>query len=92
MNQTINTMGIVGNVLLVIGYFPQIIKIITTKKAEDLSLMMWINFLVGDLLLLIYAIYTGDYIFSVLFAFFTIGNLVTMALTIKYGKKDLPNV
>ncbi len=80
--------GIIGNVLLVISYIPQIIKLIKTKRGEDLSLLMWISYLAGDLLLAIYAWYTRDYIFFSLFVLFTIFNLIVLGLTLKYsGKK-----
>jgi len=77
--------GIVGNALLVVAYIPQIVKIIKTKKAEDLSIWMWIAYFVGDTLLLIYAITTNDTIFTMLFSFFTVGNFALLGLTYKYG-------
>ncbi len=82
------TIGIVGNALLVLAYIPQIVKLIKTKKGEDLSLMMWINYLVGDILLAAYALYTNDYIFFSLFVLFTFFNIIVLYLTLKYNKAN----
>ncbi len=82
----IQAIGIVGNVLLVSAYLPQIHKTIKTKKAEDLSLLMWLAYFVGDVLLLVYSIATNDAIFTALFTLFTIGNFVLLTLTLKYSK------
>jgi uncharacterized protein with PQ loop repeat len=78
--------GIVGNILMVLGYFPQIFKTIKTHEAEDISLISWLSYLLGDLCLLIYAILTNDGVFVSLFTLFTVGNFTIVALTIKYGK------
>lgn len=82
----LNIIGIIGNALLAVSYIPQIIKIVRTKKAEDLSLLMWLAYLIGDILLTIYAFYTGDIIFTILFILFTIGNFTILALSLKYSK------
>jgi len=84
--QITEIVGIIGNILLVVAYIPQIAKILKTKKAEDISIWMWINYFLGDVLLLIYSIGTGDTIFTMLFSFFTVGNFALLALTYKYGK------
>jgi MtN3 and saliva related transmembrane protein len=78
--------GIVGNVLVLVSYLPQIRKIIVTKSAEDLSLGMWWMYTLGDLLLMIYSIALGDAIFTALFTVFSVENIVVLYLAIKYGK------
>jgi len=88
--QTLQIIGILGNVCLVYAYVPQIKKLIVTKKAEDLSLMMWLSYLTGDILLLIYSSFTNDPIFIVLFTLFTVGNFTIFFLTLKYGKIKIP--
>lgn len=82
----ITGLGVVGNILLAGAYIPQIHKIIVTKSAEDLSLLMWLAYFIGDVLLLIYSILTGDTIFTALFTLFSIANFTILALTVKYGK------
>lgn len=83
-------LGIIGNALMVFGYFPQIRKIIVTRKAEDISLLTWIGYLTGDLCLLVYSLCTSDWVFVSLFSMFTVGNITLITLTIKYGKVRVP--
>jgi uncharacterized protein with PQ loop repeat len=83
--QIFTILGIIGNILLVTAYLPQISKIIKHKHADDLSLLMWINYLIGDFLLLVYAIYQNDAIVASLFTIMTIGNISILFLTFKYG-------
>ena len=82
----ITGLGVVGNILVVLSYLPQIRKTIVTKSAEDISLGMWALVLLGDICLLIYSISTGDSIFTALFTLFTVENLVLFYLALKYGK------
>ncbi|MCC7197820.1 PQ-loop repeat-containing protein [Candidatus Peregrinibacteria bacterium] len=84
--QIFSILGVIGNILLVTAYLPQISKIIKHKHAEDLSLLMWINYLIGDFLLLVYAIHQNDAIVASLFTIMTIGNLAILFLTFKYGR------
>jgi uncharacterized protein with PQ loop repeat len=88
--QILQIIGIAGNILLVSAYIPQIKKIIVTKSAEDLSVLMWLCYSFGDFLLLVYSFFTNDPIFIVLFTLFTVGNLTIFSLTIKYGKVQMP--
>lgn len=89
MDLFMQIIGIIGNALLALAYVPQILKLVKTKKGEDLSLLMWINYLVGDILLAAYAYYTKDMIFGTLFTLFTVFNIVVLALTLKYSKKKV---
>ncbi len=83
-------LGLIGNIFLIISYFPQIKKTIVTRKSEDLSALMWVIILTGDLLMLIYSILQKDTIFVMLFTVFVIENLVMLYLTLKFKpKKDL---
>ncbi len=56
-------MEIFGNILLAIvsvctffSYFPQIVKCLKTKKAEDLSIWSWILWMVSSLSYTLYAV------------------------------------
>lgn len=86
MPSSLQLLGFTGNILLIIGYLPQIIKILRTKKASDISISTWICYFLGDALALIYAISTNDTVFIVLFSVFTFGNFTLIFLTNKYGK------
>lgn len=87
--QIFTILGVIGNILLVTAYLPQISKIIKHKHADDLSLLMWVNYLIGDFLLLVYAIYQNDAIVASLFTIMTIGNVTILFLTFKYGHINL---
>lgn len=78
--------GVLGNVLLALAYLPQIRKTIVSKSAEDLSLSMWVLYVLGDICLLAYSMMTGDAIFTALFTLFTVENAVVLYLAVKYGK------
>lgn len=86
---TLQILGVTGNALMVLGYVPQIRKIVITRKAEDISILTWLGYLTGDLCLLAYALLTNDGVFVSLFTLFTVGNVTLVVLTIKYGKIHL---
>jgi len=85
--QWLPVIGYIGNVFLLIGYTPQIFKILRTKKAEDISIFMWIFYFLGDLFAATYAILSRDLVFTFLFGFFTAGNVILIYLTHKYSPK-----
>ena len=90
-SEIVPIIGFIGNIVVLGGYLPQIFKTWKTRKAEDISIMMWIWYFLGDLLLLIYSVMTNDPVFIVLFAFFTLGNAILIILTKKYGRQSPPH-
>ena len=80
-------LGILGNILLVVAYLPQIKKIIVTKKSEDVSALTWFIIFLGDFCMLAYAVVRNETIFAVLFTIFEIENLVVLYLTLKFKPK-----
>lgn len=79
--------GILANILLVGSYIPQYIKILKTKKGEDISIMMWLVIVTGDVSSVIYAVSRQDYIFTMLFVLFIIENFILIGLAYKYRPK-----
>lgn len=79
-------LGIVGNTLLIAAYIPQIVKMLRTKKAGDVSITMWILWFLGDGCFLAYSLIETDLYSSILFGFFTLGNIVILTLISLYGK------
>ena len=69
-----NYLGILGLVLIALGWIPETLKIIRTKK-NNLNLKFNLLYTLGSLSLTLYAIYLQDTIFIVLnaFAFFMSG-------------------
>lgn len=70
----IELLGILGLILIAIGWLPQVIEIIKTKK-NHLNLKFNLLYAMGSLSLVIYAIYIEDVIFIILngFAFLMSG-------------------
>lgn len=52
----IDILGFVAGFLTTLAFLPQVIKVIKTKKTEDISLVMYIIFTVGVALWLVYGI------------------------------------
>jgi len=53
---TFNTILVIGTVIIIAGYIPQVWKTWRTKSAGDLSLRAWMMWLVGESCVLVYAI------------------------------------
>jgi len=56
----IGIIGIIAGVLTTSSFIPQIIKILSTKKTGDISLIMYIVFMTGMSLWLVYGIFLGE--------------------------------
>lgn len=67
-------LGVIGLVLIAIGWIPEIIEIIKTKK-NNLNLKFNILYVLGSLALVIYAVSINDLVFILLngFAFLMSG-------------------
>lgn len=61
--------GVIGGSIIVASYIPQIMKIVKTKSAGDISLTFVFFIMAGSLLLTIYSAYIGDFIFAFINAF-----------------------
>lgn len=79
-------LGTLGNALLIAAYIPQIVKMLRSKKAEDVSLGMWVLWFFGDACFLAYSLLEKDVYSSVLFGCFSLGNVVILTLIALYGK------
>ncbi|MFA5792805.1 MAG: PQ-loop repeat-containing protein [Candidatus Gracilibacteria bacterium] len=80
-------LGTVGNVILIAAYFPQIIKLLRTKKAEDVSVFSWLLWLIGDSCFLAYSLIEKDIYSTVLFVFYVLLGAIMLFLTHYYTKK-----
>ena len=74
-------------VLMSLGYYPQIYKIIKTKSAKDVSLISYIIFSFGTTTWFIYGIVKKDPIIFFGFIFGVIGSILVLFLKIFYKKK-----
>lgn len=79
-------LGTLGNALLIAAYIPQILKMLKTRRAKDVSLGMWVLWFFGDGCFLLYSILEEDLYSSILFSAFTLGNIIILTLIFLYGK------
>ena len=81
-----------GILLDFISYFPQIIKLVKTKRSIDLSVGTWIIWVTTDVLALVYSfLYTQHLLFFVYYCVMLLFALITLVLAIKY-RKNINNV
>ena len=86
-----DVLGFIAAVLTTAAFFPQVIKIYQTKKAEDVSFLMLIMFITGLLFWIVYA--TQVNALPVLIANVITFILNTIILTLKLiYKKNAENV
>lgn len=85
---TTQLIGIVASVGTGVSLLPQLIKIIREKKADHLSLGMMVVLLSGLILWVIYGYRIEDWIVIISNSVSLLLNLVTIALTIKYRKRN----
>ena len=76
--------GWVGTALVVIAYVPQIYHLLVEKCAWGISILTWIIWLIGSLLLLAYCILRGDLLFIVVQSI----NITAIVTTIFLARKS----
>jgi len=90
MNIFFDTLQLIGGIILTSGYIPQIIKVIRTKSARDLSLSMFGMVLIGLVLMEVYAINLATqnvgWAFLITNSGGLIASIILCTLIIIYGK------
>lgn len=77
--------GIIGGILGVVLYMPQIIKILKTKSAKDLSIWTWVVILANDILWSVWGFGTGNMVVWVPNCIATGLSILTLVLKSRYG-------
>lgn len=77
--------GLIAATLTTIGFLPQAIKSIRTRKTEDISLLMYIIFIIGLLLWLIYGVINRNLPIIISNSVTFIFSAVILSMKIKYG-------
>ncbi len=80
-------LGLIGTLIFVSAYVPQIKHLLKTKDSTGISVASWVIWLVGALLLLIYAVHNRDMVFMVLTVLEVLALLTVIVLSIKYRRK-----
>lgn len=73
-------------ILMSVGHFPQAIRIIKRKSSQDISLSMYLIFMVGAYVWLAYGIVFGIVPVIISFIVAVIGTTSVFVLTLKYRK------
>ncbi len=78
--------GLTAGVLTASSLFPQLIKTIKEKKAEDISLVMLLILLSGICLWIVYGIKRDDFPIIATNSFSLLLNIIMIVLRIKYKR------
>ena len=82
-----SSLGLIGGLIIISGYFPQIVRLLKIKDSTGVSIAAWSVFLLGNLLLLIYAISTKDFVYITLEILSSSAILLIVILSLKYREK-----
>jgi len=83
----VEILGLIAGTLTTISFVPQLIKIVKSKSAKDISLIMFLIFVVGIFLWLVYGILTKTLAIIVANSVTLILALSILFLKIKYDFK-----
>ena len=87
MKILLSSLGLIGSIIIISAYWPQFAKLIKVKKSNEFSLLAWSIWLLGNTLLLIYSIYTRDFVYIVLETVSSLSLLFICILIIVYRKR-----
>jgi len=76
--------GFVGGLMVAVGFMPQIVKVLQTRSAGDLSLGMLLTIFIGGLLYTTYAILIKDPIFITMNTLATTNTLILLLLKLRF--------
>ena len=86
MFQLYKLIGIVGSILIVISWLPQIFRLIKTKSSKDFSIHFLFVVLLGSILLAIYSACINNLIFILLNTIAALDTLVVLVLVVHYRR------
>ena len=78
------TIGTIGAIMTTFAFFPQTLKIFTTKKADDVSLLMLIIMIIGMSSMLVLGIHINSLQLILANSFSILVNLSTLFFKIYY--------
>ena len=84
MTILINSLGLIGTIIFVSAYIPQIIHLLRVKESTGISIFSWMIWLFGALLLLVYAASRSDLVFIILTSLEALALLTVIMLAIRY--------
>ena len=84
----IEIFGTISFITTLIGLFPQIYKTHVTKSAEDVSMILLINYLIGSVAWVVYGVLISDQIVIYANIVCLITAIISIAQKIRYGRRD----
>jgi len=82
----IESFSLIGGMIGVSGYLPQATKLFKEKNSLGVSKLAWYAWLLSNIILLYYATYIKDIVFTILQALSVIFCLTILILAYKYKK------
>ncbi len=84
------SLGLIGGIIGLSAYWPQISKLVKVKKSDQFSILTWGLWVFSGLLLLVYAISIKDFVYIILETLHTAFLLLVFILIMIYktNKKD----
>lgn len=79
--------AIIGGIIGITAYIPQILHLIKVKDSTGISIIAWYAWLFGNILLLAYAISIVNTSYIIVETLFCLANLILIILTYKYKRK-----
>jgi MtN3 and saliva related transmembrane protein len=84
---TLATLTTIMGILMSLGYYPQAYKIWKNKSADDISIVMFLIFAIGNIVWLFYGIQIQSWVVILSFMVGVIGAWLTLTLALIYKKK-----
>jgi MtN3 and saliva related transmembrane protein len=84
-----NLIGIMATVFAVSSTIPQILKIIKSKKSEDISIWLALVLIIGLSLWVIYGIAKKDFVIIIANSISVLLNTIMLFLKVRYSKHPL---
>jgi MtN3 and saliva related transmembrane protein len=79
--------AVLGGIISLTAYLPQVIHMIKTKSSAGLSVLAWYCWILGTLLLLFYAISLHNTPYIIVESLYLFANITIVFLAYKYSKK-----
>jgi uncharacterized protein with PQ loop repeat len=84
----LKNLGLIGAIIFVSAYLPQIRHLLKVKDSTGISIFSWSVWLGGALLLFVYAVYQRDVVFIVLTTLESLALLTVILLALRYKRKS----
>jgi len=78
--------AVIGGIIGITAYLPQFYHLIKVKDSTGISIWAWYAWLVGNILLLAYAIVIINTSYIIVEALFVLANIIMIILTYKYRR------